>query len=50
MNMSQDEDSNALYSLEKNSGSGRGVTNFKDQAQIYTGLVHIISRLISNTS
>ena len=36
---------NASYSLEKNSGSGGGVTNFRGQAQTCTGLVHIITRL-----
>jgi len=37
----------ASYSLEKNSDSGGGVTNFRDQAQICTGLVHVISRLVN---
>jgi len=35
------------YSSEKNTGSGGGVTSFRDQARTCTGLVHVISRLIS---
>ena len=34
------------YSLKKNSGSGGGVTNLKDQARTCTELVYAISRLI----
>ena len=34
------------YSLEKNSGSGGGVTNFTDQTRSCRGIVHVISRLI----
>jgi len=35
------------YSLKKkNTGSGGGVTSFRDQAQTCTGLVHVISRLM----
>ena len=37
----------ALYSLEKNLGSGGGVTNFRDQTRTCTGLMHVISQLIS---
>ena len=35
----------ALYPLEKNSGSGGGVTSFTDQIRICTGFVHVIRRL-----
>jgi len=35
------------YSLENNSGSSGGVTNFRHQARTCTGLVHVISRLLS---
>ena len=35
------------YSLEKNLRSDRGVTNFRDQAQTCTRLVHVIRRLIN---
>ena len=34
------------YSLEKNSGSGRGVTSFTNQARTCTGIVYVISQLI----
>ena len=33
----------ALYSLEKNTGSGGVVTSFRDQIRTCTGLVHVIS-------
>jgi len=33
--------------LEKNSGFGGDATNFRNQAQTCTGLVHIINQLIS---
>ena len=35
----------ASYSLEKNLGSGEGVTNFRNRARTCTELVHIISNL-----
>jgi len=35
----------ASYSLEKNPGSGGGVTSFTNQARTCTSIVHIISRL-----
>jgi len=38
------------YSLEKNSYLGGGVTKFRDQTRTCTKLVHIISRLINQTS
>ena len=40
----------ASYSLEKNQGSGGGVTSFRNQAWTYTGFVHVISRLIGLNS
>ena len=36
----------ASYSLEKNSGSGEGVTSFTNQAQTCTDIVHVISQPI----
>ena len=36
----------ASYSLEKNSVSGGGITNFTNQARICTDIMNIISRLI----
>ena len=44
MNMSHDGES---YSLEMNTGSGGGVTNFKNQARMCTGFMHVISQFIS---
>jgi len=35
------------YSLEKNSGSGGDVTNFKNQGWTCAWLVNVISRLIN---
>ena len=36
----------ASYSLEKNSSSDGGVTNFTNQARMCICIVHVISRLI----
>ena len=36
----------ASYSLEKNSGSGGGITSLINQARTCTSIVRIISRLI----
>ena len=36
----------ASYSLEKNSGSGGGVTSFTNQARTCKDIVHVISQLI----
>ena len=36
----------ASYSLEKNLGSGGGVTSFTNQVRTCTDIVHVISRLI----
>jgi len=34
------------YSLEKNQGSRRGITSFRDHARTCTNFEHVISRLI----